>query len=161
MAWAGALAAALGAGYYHGISFSDPAKAKPGPGDGLDPNMIDPVTPWPRVMTEAQRATVKAFVDHILPREGAAPSASDVGVDQLIDEWVSAPYPEMQADNALILAGLAHLDAQARRLGGSAFATAAPAIRAMLSRRVASGPERRFCMVQSDWRMSSFCMHRS
>nr|WP_302053947.1 gluconate 2-dehydrogenase subunit 3 family protein [Sphingomonas tagetis] len=76
-------------------------------------------------MTAAQLASVKVIADYIFPREGKTPSASDVGVHQLIDEWVSAPYPEFEADRELITAGLHHLDLFARLTGHARdFATA-------------------------------------
>jgi hypothetical protein len=57
----------------------------------------------------------------ILPAEPPHLSAASVGVQDFLDEWVSAPYPQMQADGVLILSGLANLDASARGKYGVVF----------------------------------------
>lgn len=119
LAWAGGLAAAMGGTYYAGLSFGGP-KAAP-KGYGRDPDMLHPTVPWPRTLTERQRTQVTRLVDFILPREGSVPSASDVGVHELIDEWVSAPYPDQQADRTLFLDGLDRMDVMARHLGARDF----------------------------------------
>ncbi|WP_447764163.1 gluconate 2-dehydrogenase subunit 3 family protein [Sphingopyxis panaciterrae] len=137
MAWAGALAAALGATHYYGIGFGA-ADGPVTPGYGRDPDMLNPHAPWPRLMTERQLASVRRIVDFILPHEGEAPSASDVGVHELIDEWVSAPYPEHSRDRALIFDGLTRLDLMARRDGTAKdFAGAGKAAQAALLALVA------------------------
>jgi len=124
MKWAGAVAAALGTGGYAGwASAASPVPAAKG--YGLDPRLIDAKAPWPRTLTPGQRAAVSALCDFILPAEGTAPSASAIGVHELIDEWVSAPYPEQVADRALFLSGLDWMDAKA----GGRFAAATPAAR--------------------------------
>ena len=125
LVWAGALAAAIGSAHHFGFSLSSPVK-KIVPGYGTDPDMLNPVVPWERTLSEAQLAAVKTFVDFILPREGDVPSASDVGVHELIDEWISAPYPDQAKDNALVLEGLARMDLQARRRSGAKVFSGAP-----------------------------------
>lgn len=109
--WAAALAAALGSGA-HAVA----APVEPIKGYGTDPKLIDAKAPWPRILTAAQLRTVAAMCDHVLPAEGDAPAASAIGIHELIDEWVSAPYPVQQADRTLILEGLDLL--------GPGFATA-------------------------------------
>lgn len=118
LVWAGALATAIGAAHHFDISLTSP-KAKEAPGYGTDPNLTKPEVPWPRLLTGSQRAALRDLADFILPAEGEAPSAGDVGLADLIDEWVSAPYPDQVKDRALIIDGLAHMDIQARRLGGA------------------------------------------
>ncbi len=125
LVWAGALAAAMGSAHHFGFSLSSPVKAIV-PGYGTDPDMLSPVVPWERTLSEAQLAAVRTFVDFILPREGDVPSASDVGVHELIDEWISAPYPDQAKDNALVLEGLARMDLQARRRSGAKAFSGAP-----------------------------------
>lgn len=114
--WAGALAAALGTAHYYGIGFGA-TEGPVAPGYGRDPDMLNPSVPWPRLMSERQLASARAIADFILPREGIAPSASEIGVHELIDEWVSAPYPEQAGDRKLIFDGLTRLDLMARRHG--------------------------------------------
>jgi len=137
MVWAGALAAALGAAHYYGVGFGATDGPAP-PGYGRDPDMLSPDVPWPRLMTERQLASVRHIVDFVLPREGAAPSASELGVHELIDEWISAPYPEQSRDRALIFDGLARLDLMARRSGTAKdFAGAGKAAQAAMLALVA------------------------
>ena len=137
MVWAGALAAALGTSRYYGIHFS--AADRPVvPGYGRDPDMLDPTVPWPRLMSDRQLAAMRSIVDFLLPAEGDVPSASAIGVHELIDEWVSAPYPEQSTDRALIFDGLIRLDLMARRTGDTKdFAGASAAQRSQYLRTVA------------------------
>ena len=92
-------------------SFGAPVAA---PGIGTDPDLLRPMVPWPRTFTPEQLRTATALCDVIIPKDDKSPSASEVGVPDFLDEWVSAPYPEQQADRKQILDGLAWLNAQSR-----------------------------------------------
>ena len=135
LAWAAALATGLGA---TDLDACTPGH-KPGPkGYGLDPDMNKGATPWPRIMTANQLRVVVALADFILPADGAAPSASGVHVHELIDEWVSAPYPDQLADRELIFNGIAWINREARRAGAS-FAQMSAATREAIFARLGSG----------------------
>jgi len=87
--------------------------------------LTEPVHPgefWPLTLSAAQRRLVAVLADIIIPADAHSPSASEVGVVDFIDEWISAPYPDQLADRSTILAGLDWLDSQARRHGGGDFA---------------------------------------
>ncbi|MBW8184521.1 gluconate 2-dehydrogenase subunit 3 family protein [Shewanella nanhaiensis] len=85
-------------------------------GYGKDPNLIiAPRASWPRTLTAAQLTFIAVLADIVAPREGAAPSASEVKVPDLLDEWVSAPYEQQQQDRVSFLHLLAWLDEEARR----------------------------------------------
>jgi hypothetical protein len=90
-------------------------------GIGEDPDLINPVVPWPLTLSPAQLALIAGLVDLILPGEGAIPSPSQVGVPAFIDEWVSAPYPDQHRDRVLIINGLAWLDEEAKVRHGAPF----------------------------------------
>jgi len=136
VAWAGVLAAALaGAGGFAAYELWRPRQA---PGYGPDPDLMAGKTPWPRTLTVDEQRVTAALVDFILPAEGKAPAASEVGVHELIDEWVSAPYPEQVADRELILGGLAWINRAATRSGGQPFADAKPQIREAVLARLAA-----------------------
>ncbi len=79
-------------------------------GYGTDPDLVTPKSPWPLTMTDEQRELTSVIADILVPREGDNPSASEVSVTDVIDEWVSAPYPRFQSDRVEILSGLAWLD---------------------------------------------------
>lgn len=83
-------------------------------GYGTDPDlMTPPETPWPLTLTPAQLTLLALLSDIIVPAEGDSPSAAQVQVPTVIDEWVSAPYPDQQHDRVTILSALAWLDDEA------------------------------------------------
>ena len=108
---------------------------------GTDPDLINPVVPWPRTMSEAQLESTAALADMILPEDDRSPAASTVGVPDFIDEWISAPYDEQQRDRELILAGLEWLEQETRARFGAGFAGADEAQRIELLEMLA-GPGR-------------------
>jgi len=104
----------------------EPLKA---PGYGQDPNLVEPVTPWPLTLDKSQRETLRIAADLMLPADEHSPSAATLNIDAFIDEWVSAPYPVMQADRELIISGLAWLGAESEHQSGNSFAKASGAQR--------------------------------
>jgi hypothetical protein len=94
-------------------------------GYGSDPDLLRAYAPgdvWPLTFSPGERRAAAALADAILPKDAASPAASDVGVVDFIDEWVSAPYPAQQEDRRVVLAGLAWLDAESQRRFGHDFA---------------------------------------
>ena len=55
------------------------------PGIGTDPNLLEPVVPWPRTLTPEQLRTVTALCDMIIPQDDKSPGASAVGVAIALD----------------------------------------------------------------------------
>ena len=97
-------------------------------GYGTDPKLTKVYKPgdvWPLVFTDAQKATAAALADVILPKDHLGPAASEVGVVEMVDEWVSAPYPVQQADRPIVLDGLAWVEAEAGRRFSKDFAALA------------------------------------
>jgi len=90
------------------------AQEPDGLGIGVDPDLINPVVPWQRTMTQAQLDTAAALADIILPADDRSPAASEVGVHEFIDEWVSAPYPQQRQDRDIIFAALEWLERKSR-----------------------------------------------
>jgi len=72
----------------------------------------------PRALTPDQANLVATIADHILP-ETDTPGARAVGVHRFIDAMLAESYPA--EDRARFLAGLADVDARARRTCGRAF----------------------------------------
>ena len=98
------------------------------PGYGTDPNLLHPdPAPWPKTLTGDQLETVAALADLLIPQDGDLPAATDVGVVEVLDEWVSAPYPEQQSHRALLLSGLDWCDREAERRFQSPFVRATTA----------------------------------
>ncbi len=85
-------------------------------GYGTDPQLIKVYKPgelWPLTLTRRQRRTAKVLCDLIIPADASSPSASEVGVVDFIDEWISAPYELQSRDRDRVLQGLAWLDREA------------------------------------------------
>jgi Gluconate 2-dehydrogenase subunit 3 len=96
----------------------------PARGYGTDPNLAvnyHAGEPWPLTMTGPQRRLAGTLSDIIVPADDHSPSASDVGVVDFIDEWISAPYDAFQRDRGIVLGGFAWLDSDAARRFGKAF----------------------------------------
>ncbi len=97
----------------------------PAQGYGTDPKLQTPHSPgmyWPLTLSPIQRRCATALSDVIIPADQFSPSASSVGVVDFIDEWISAPYPDQVADRAIVIPGLAWVDAEAQRRYGHDFA---------------------------------------
>lgn len=87
-------------------------------GYGTDPDLLKTYKPgeaWPRTLTDKQLRAAAALSDVILPADEKSPNASKVGVQDFIDEWISAPYPQQQGDRKPVLEGLDWIDAEAQK----------------------------------------------
>ena len=94
-------------------------------GYGRDPKLLEYYKPgdvWPLTFSRDQRRTVSVLCDVILPADDKSPGAASIGVPDFIDEWISAPYPEQQADRTIILDGLVWLDEESHKRFQKAFA---------------------------------------
>ncbi len=97
------------AGHWPGIEL----EAITGPTYGTDPIVSNPSVPWPLTLSDAQKDMVAVLSDIICPADDRGPAATDVGVPDVIDEWVSAPYSTQQRDRVQIVNGLQWLDDEA------------------------------------------------
>lgn len=83
-------------------------------GYGKDPNLIlPPASPWPRTLNNEQLTLIATLSDFLVPREGDIPSAAEVKVPDVIDEWISAPYADQQNDRHSLLHALVWIDDEA------------------------------------------------
>ncbi len=91
-----------------GLAAQPAARASPrGPKNTLpDPDLLHPEAPWPLVLTAEERSLLTTLVDVILPADVRSPAATALGAVDFIDEWVSAPYPDQQADALVVRDGL-------------------------------------------------------
>jgi len=92
----------------------------PGPGYGNDADLFAPA-PWPDLMSQANRATLAALCDQIIPNDGVSVAASEAGVVDFIDELVSSPYESMQYFRTMVLNGIAWFDAEAASRFGKVY----------------------------------------
>jgi len=111
-------------------------------GYGTDPALLEPVVPWPKTLSAAQLETTAALCDTILPADGKWPPPSSVGVHHFVDEWVSAPYPDQQADCVTLLSGFAWVEAEAQKRHGRGYAKLDEAERAAILRSAAKADPR-------------------
>jgi hypothetical protein len=120
--WFAAVAAAAQLPEFGGAGLG--AAAPAATGYGTDPDLSKFYQPgdfWPLTLSKAQRETVTALADLILPADHLGPAASEVHVPAMIDEWVSAPYPAQQKDREALLPGLQWLDDEANKRFSKAF----------------------------------------
>ena len=92
------------------------------PRTSTDPDLVKPVVPWNRILTEAELKTLTAICDVIIPEDEKSPSASAVGVPDFINEWVSAPYPTQMTDRQTIRGGLSWLNTESSQRFEQEFA---------------------------------------
>jgi hypothetical protein len=93
-------------------------------GYGSDPDLSKFYQPgdfWPLTLTKARRETVTTLADLILPADHLGPAASEVHVPEMIDEWVSAPYPAQQKDRDQLLPGLQWLEDESTKRFAKSF----------------------------------------
>jgi hypothetical protein len=116
-------AAAVAASSAHRYASAMQKSASPPPvkGYGTDPDLNHPTIPWARTMTSHQLQVAAVIADIILPASGSAPAPSAIGVPDFVDEWISAPYPEQQADRTIFLAGFEWLESEAGRRWSRGF----------------------------------------
>lgn len=92
-------------------------------GYGKDPSLIiPPESLWPKTLTSKQLDLVAILSDIIVPQEATSPSATQVKVPDVIDEWVSAPYNRQQHDRLTILSALVWIDDESTLRFGQTFA---------------------------------------
>ena len=77
---------------------------------------------WPLTFNEQQKKAATALADTIIPEDKLGPAASDVGVVEMVDEWISSPYPQTQGDKPVIVEGLAWIDAESQKRFQKTFA---------------------------------------
>ncbi len=111
-------------GVASGLVAQPAARASPrGPQNTLpDPDLLNPEAPWPLVLTAEERSLLTTLVDVILPADVRSPAATDLDAVDFIDEWVSAPYPDQQADALIVRDGLRWLQLEARQRFTLSFA---------------------------------------
>ncbi|MFQ5530036.1 MAG: gluconate 2-dehydrogenase subunit 3 family protein [Gemmatimonadota bacterium] len=90
-------------------------------GTPSDPDLLAPVVPWERSLTEDELETLTVLCDMIIPADDRSPAASALGAHEFIDEWVSAPYDGMKEDKVLVRGGIVWLDGESNRRFGSRF----------------------------------------
>lgn len=113
-------------------------------GYGGDPKLVHIYKPgelWPLTFSEARRLTAAALADVILPEDKYGPAASTVGVVEMIDEWISAPYPTQQADRPIVLDGLEWIEAESAKRFEVEFADASDDQRRAICDDVCYAPE--------------------
>ena len=93
-------------------------------GTATDPDLLAPVVRWEMVLTEEELRQVAALADVIIPADDRSPAASEVGVPDYVNEFVSAPGHEESL--VVLRGGMAWLNRTAKeRFGADGFASLA------------------------------------
>lgn len=82
-----------------------------------DPDLLAPVVPWEMALTDQEMRLVAVLADVIIPADERSPAASDLGVQEYVNEFVSAPGHEEHL--ALVRGGLTWLNRAARERFGA------------------------------------------
>ena len=102
---------------YEPVPPSNPLAA----GTAADPDLLAPVVPWEMVLTDEEMRQVAVLADVIIPADARSPAASEVGVPEYVNEFVSAPGHEESL--TALRGGLAWLNrAAGERFGAEEFA---------------------------------------
>jgi len=112
-------------------------------GFGSDPDMVRKYKSgelWPLSFTERERRCANALCALIIPADEGSPSAADLHVEVFIDEWISAPYEDQQKDRAVILKGLAWIDAESEKRFSQVFAAASVAQQSQIADGICHPP---------------------
>ena len=103
------------------------------------------------VLTQSQRATLRALIDRIIPADDF-PSGWDAGVGDYLDRQLSG---DLSALVEMYRAGLDALDGEARAMTGVDFAQLAPDTQDEVLRRVEAGD------VSADWSVDPSAFFRT
>ena len=117
-----------------------PAKA----GYGTDPDLsrfYQPGDFWPLTLTPAQRQTLSALTDLLFPADDLGPAASAVHVPEMIDEWLSSPYPAQQKDRDVLLPGLQWTEDEAQKRFTKGFPALTDEQKRAIADDICSAPE--------------------
>ena len=109
-------------------------------GTPSDPDLLRPKVSWEKVLTPGEMTTLSALCDVIIPADDRSPSASQVGVPDFINEWVSAPYDYQRGALIQLRGGLAWLNTEAHRRFGRPFARLAAAELTAIADDICSEP---------------------
>lgn len=109
----------------HGwLGMAHHARAARPRGYGVDPDLRNRSVTWTKTLNSSQLEALATLCDIVLPDAPPHPSARAIKVDDFLDEWLSAPYPQMQADRLLVLNGLERMDTMMLSELGVPFAKA-------------------------------------
>lgn len=76
---------------------------------------------WERLLSTEELKTVTTLADIILPKDAKGPAASEAGVPEFINEWISAPYDENREDRETVRGGIGWLNTESFRRHGGRF----------------------------------------
>ena len=99
-----------------------PVPPKTGPrGTPTDPDLLNPKSTWPRLLSATELVTLAVLCDTIIPADEKSPSASSVGVPAYINEYVSAPYDWAERALVRVRGGLTWLDVESGKRFGKRY----------------------------------------
>jgi len=121
---------------------SAPVPPKTGPrGTPTDPDLINPKSLWPRLLSAPELLTLAALCDMIIPADATSPAASSVGVPAYIDEYVSAPYDWAERALVRVRGGLTWLNVESGKRFTQTFAMLTNAQRTAICDDICYAPQ--------------------
>ena len=110
-------------------------RARPA-GTPTDPDLHTKFVFWNLKLSDEELATAKALCNVILPPDHRSRGAGDIGVQDFVNEWVSAPYPKHEQDLKTIREGLVWLKDASHEAGGARFEALSPEAQTTLCDRI-------------------------
>lgn len=87
-----------------------------------DPDFSKPTTgPWEKLLSAEELKTITVLADIILPKDANGPAASEVGVPDFINDWISAPYDDNREDRETVRGGIGWLNTESFRRNNARF----------------------------------------
>ncbi len=74
-----------------------------------DPDLLNPSVEWEMLLNQEELEILVDLCDLIIPADTVSPSASSLGAQNYINEYVSAPYPQNQGALKLVREGITWL----------------------------------------------------
>ena len=85
------------------------------PRPATDPDLQNPAITWDFLLNEAELATLATLCSVIIPADNVSPSASSLGAQHYINEYVSGPYDDNKAALILVRGGVVWLNSESYR----------------------------------------------
>ena len=86
-----------------------------------DPDLLNPSVEWEMLLNQEELEVLVDLCDLIIPADTVSPSASSLGAQNYINEYVSAPYQQNQDALKLVREGIAWLQNESAKRFKQAF----------------------------------------
>lgn len=81
---------------------------------------------WDLLLNPEEIRCLSVLCDLIIPEDAHSPAASELGITDFLNEWISAPFPPQMLDRITIRGGLVWLDGECRHRHAKSFVALDP-----------------------------------